>query len=272
MSNTIISLAELLAMGKKVAFIAENRKLNQKNLKAKADSLKKTNGNLVPLMYVEATKAVNDGRTVVDAKTGEAVEGDAVKDYIVIIDGQHRYLAAVTNNVDPNTVYLYESYIDLPTLTLVSVANIDTNKWQGGDFAHGAAMANPEDEGLKFIRRMADAGFPLNTVSLMTTFTATVTSDKLAKIMAGESIKLNVDPERCETLLDVMKDKFSEKPNYYKHRYVWNAIIQLSGTNGWKPVCEALKALTSNEVAMLLASKGDTTELCAEYIQKHLAA
>lgn len=268
----ICTLADLLEQGKKVAYLAANRKLNQKNINAKSNSLKKTGGNIVPMMFVEATKAVNDGLEVVDALSGEVVEGDAVKDYIVIIDGQHRFMAGHTDKVDPTTVYLYESYSDLPTLTLVSIANIDTNKWNGGDYAHGAAMAKPEDEGLKFIRQLADAGYPLNTVSLMATFSTNITSAKLAKIMAGDSVTVDVNRERCEKLLDVLKAKFEEKPAYYKHRYIWSAIAQLSSNSGWKPVCEALDALTSNEVSRLLAVKGDTTEMCVELIKRHLVA
>lgn len=272
MTKNIMTLSELINSGVKVAFLAENRKVNKTNLKNKADSLKMTGGNLVPLMYVTAEKAINDGRIVVDAQTGEQVTLEMAKDYIVILDGQHRYTAAIANGIDPSNIYLFEAYLDLPTLTLVSVANIDTNKWKGGDFAHGAGMANPENAGLKLIQKLTDQGIPLNTVSLMTTFTTSVTSAKLAKIMAGEKVGFSVNEERCNQIFSVLKEKFSEKLDYLKHRYIWTAIVNLSTDAGWQPVYNALKELTANEVTIILGSKGDNTELCAETIERHLVA
>jgi hypothetical protein len=272
MSNKIITLSEVINDGKKVAFLAENRNVSEVNLKNKAASMKKTGGNLVPLMYVTAEKAINDGLTVVDAQSGERVTKEMAKDYITILDGQHRFTAAITNGLDTENIYLFEAYLDLPTLTLVSVANIDTNKWTGGDFAHGAGMANPDDEALKLIQKLTDKGFALNTASLMATFTSNVTSAKLAKIMAGEKISFTVNEERCNQILAVLEDKFSKKPNYLKHRYIWSAIAGLSTDAGWQPVCEALKQLTANEVTIILGTKGDNTELCTETIKRHLVA
>jgi hypothetical protein len=272
MAKSIMTLSEIVNSGLKVAFLAENRKVNKTNLKSKADSLKATGGNLVPLMYITAEKAINDGRIVVDAQTGKQVTMEEAKDYIVILDGQHRYTAAIANGLDLSSIYLFEAYLDLPTLTLVSVANIDTNKWKGGDFAHGAGMANPEDAGLKLIQKLTDQGINLNTVSLMTTFTTNVTSAKLAKIMAGEKVSFTVNEERCTKIYSVLKEKFSEKLDYLKHRYIWTAIVNLSTDAGWQPVYNALEQLTDNEVAIILGTKGDNTDLCAETIKHHLAA
>ena len=63
------TLASLMRDGKKVAFISGNRGVNSKNITSKKESFGKFECNIVPLMYVDGTKAVKDGCNLVDAKT-----------------------------------------------------------------------------------------------------------------------------------------------------------------------------------------------------------
>lgn len=274
MKLKIETLAELLAQGKKVAYSVDNRKLNKNNLKAKAKSLKDTNGNIIPLMYVSAKKALDEGLTLVDANTSEQVTYENCEQYIVLVDGQHRFASAMNNGIDAENIYLFEAYLDLPTLKLLSIANIDTNKWNGGDFAHGAAMAHPEDEGLSLIRSLTDSGYPLNTASLMATFTANVTSSKLAKIMSDPAATVQVNEARCNRYIKTAEKKFADNLNYLKKRYLIQAVVELSANceGGYGSVLDALEKLTSNEVAQILATKGDNKELCEQFLKNHLAA
>ena len=67
------TLASLISEGKKVAFISGNRNVNSKNITSKKESFGRFECNIVPLMYVSGTKAVEDGCKLVDADTKAAV-------------------------------------------------------------------------------------------------------------------------------------------------------------------------------------------------------
>lgn len=77
-----------------VAFLEGNRKINPRNVKKMKDSLKKFGQNILPMVYVKADDARLNGRKLKDAIDGtDIAEGDRAN-YIVVIDGQHRFIAA----------------------------------------------------------------------------------------------------------------------------------------------------------------------------------
>ena len=90
--GAIITLTMLREKGIKIARLAGNRTLDEKIIKAKKKSLKKT-GLLVPAIIVEAEKAIDEGLEVVDFETGESVTEDNAKYYVVLVDANHRYKA-----------------------------------------------------------------------------------------------------------------------------------------------------------------------------------
>ena len=61
MNKNIISVKDLYIAGKMIAFIKGNRSVNSKNISRKKKSFEKFGMNLVPLMYVDGQKAVNEG-------------------------------------------------------------------------------------------------------------------------------------------------------------------------------------------------------------------
>ena len=80
--------------GKKVAFIAGgiNRDINKANVKAKMKSIKEC-GQLSELEVVDGEDVVNEGLSLKDPMSGLPIEDEKAKDYLAIIDGQHRYMA-----------------------------------------------------------------------------------------------------------------------------------------------------------------------------------
>ena len=65
-------------------------------------------------MYVKGTKAVEDGCSLMTSK-GDAIPSEEADKYIVIVDGQHRYTAAIENGVSDEEIYLFESYAKAST-------------------------------------------------------------------------------------------------------------------------------------------------------------
>ena len=78
---------------KKVAFVDGNRAINKNNVKKHVESLKEFGRNLVPLLYVDAADV--DGYNLYDAMSNQQIGSEDYDHYIVILDGQHRYLAAI---------------------------------------------------------------------------------------------------------------------------------------------------------------------------------
>ena len=89
----IFTLADVKKECKEIAFIKGNRELANNNISSKVKSLSECGTNLVPIMVVEGKKAVDDGCSLV-LPDGKDIADDVEK-YLVIVDGQHRYKAAM---------------------------------------------------------------------------------------------------------------------------------------------------------------------------------
>lgn len=161
----ISTLKDIKSEGINVCFIKGNRQVSNKNVKSKTTSIDKY-GILVPLMYVKGTKAVKDGCSLMTSD-GKPISSEEADKYIVIVDGQHRYSAAIEKSVSDEEIYLFESYAKATTKELLAEANVEVEKWKGEDYIAGATLAKPEDELLQFANSLSLRGFPISTISLI---------------------------------------------------------------------------------------------------------
>ncbi len=89
----ILNFSELQAQGLKVAKIKANRDLDEKNVKAKMADLK-GRGLIIPAMVVNAYDALREHLDLCDFRDSSiAVDGTNEDQYLVLIDGQHRFEA-----------------------------------------------------------------------------------------------------------------------------------------------------------------------------------
>ena len=146
MKKNIITVKDLYVEGKMIAFIKGNRSVNSKNISRKKKSFEKFGMNLVPLMYVDGQKAVNDGCTLVHPITKEDIPDEEASKYVAIVEGQHRYTAAEETGLDEEKLFLYECYSNENTKEILSETNTITDPWSGADYANGAALFNPQNE------------------------------------------------------------------------------------------------------------------------------
>ena len=94
-TNEIFTLeSRELNEGKKVAFIAGgvNRGIDKSNLKAKMKSIVEC-GQLMELVVVDGEDVVKDGLSLKDPVSGLPIDSSKANNYLVIIEGQHRYRA-----------------------------------------------------------------------------------------------------------------------------------------------------------------------------------
>lgn len=256
MKKEIISLSELLKSGKEIAFIKGNRLVNNKNVKSKKASFLKFGMNLIPLMYVSGEKAIADGCTLTDAKTGAEIDAEHAQKYIAIVDGQHRLTAAIEAELGEDNLYLFECYNDANTKELVASTNIDSNPWDGRDYAYSAVMFNQENKLAQMANELAEAGYAISTIGLILYFKSGKFGKKdLSNIMQGKDAREGYNLERAEYFLEKARVKFEDV--FIGKKYLISAVSDLSSDEGYKRVCDVLPKLSSNNVKRILDEKSD---------------
>ena len=271
MNKNIVTLKDLFIGGKMIAFIKGNRSVNSKNISRKKKSFEKFGMNLVPLMYVDGQKAVNDGCTLVHPITKEDIPDEEASKYVAIVEGQHRYTTAEETGLDEEKLFLYECYSNENTKEILSETNTITDPWSGADYANGAALFNPQNELAKFTKELADLGYPTTTIGYIACFApgklgSSAASDvykrqgKLGKtaycnLIAGKEIKTDYNLERAKYFLDAARTKFDN--SFIAKRYLITVVADLSTEHGYKLVCDALKQMPDAIVKRVLEAKSE---------------
>ena len=256
MKKNIITVKDLYVEGKMIAFIKGNRSVNSKNISRKKKSFEKFGMNLVPLMYVDGQKAVNDGCTLVHPITKEDIPDEEASKYVAIVEEQHRYTAAEETGLDEEKLFLYECYSNENTKEILSETNTITDPWSGADYANGAALFNPQNELAKFTKELADLGYPTTTIGYIACFAP----GKLGKtaycnLIAGKEIKTDYNLERAKYFLDAARTKFDN--SFIAKRYLITVVADLSTEHGYKLVCDALKQMPDAIVKRVLEAKSE---------------
>lgn len=250
------TLASLKEEGKKVAFINGNRETEQKNISSKKKSLKEFNYNIVPLMYVSGTKAVEDGCKLVDADTKVAVKDEDAINYIVIIDGQHRYTAAIRNEMSTENIILYENYTESNTKDLLAIANRDSKPWDSSNYINGAVLFDPENEIAKFANELSVKKFPISTIGKIMCFdSGKLGRTHFVKIMTHKDVKIeSLNIERAKKFISAATDSnFNE--DFIISRYLIDAVIDLYKKNDEDKIFEAIRKLSSEIVDEIQKAK-----------------
>lgn len=229
MSNmTVFSIEE---SGKKVARLEANRNFNAPAVNKHKNSLKKC-GMLIPAVVVDATKAINEKLEVVDFITGEKLNAETAKDYLVLLDANHRYKAhlELKNDKDYKRVfYAIYAIADMNIASMLAEINTVTNPWKGADYGKGAKMINMNDNLpiLDFINEMTNEGFSLDAASKWATLTGKITKSVMADAMDGNINDILKNGEdkvaRGRRLLEAARKNLTD--TVLKNRYVPDWII-----------------------------------------------
>ena len=113
MENKIFTLSDLQKEGKHIAKLAANRNIRTKVVAKKKKSLH-ANGQAIPAVIVKATSAIEQGYAVLDFETNASVMPEQAAEYVVIVDGAHRYQAHLELLKDSKANYAGEFYFIYP--------------------------------------------------------------------------------------------------------------------------------------------------------------
>ena len=225
MKKNIFTVEELIGMGRKIARLAGNRTLKVKSVNSKKKSMRE-NGMLVPAIFVEATVAREQNLDVVDWLTGEAVTEKNAQEYIVLIDGQHRYEAyrqLIEDGVDDGVDYVQPFYLMESLNPKASIShqlleiNTVSNPWDGIDYARTTLMmVDDPDEypTLQEIAKLTAQGYSLPSASEWATFTNGITKTVLVNLINNrmvrnvELLKSDSGLDRCRVLLEAAGKSF----------------------------------------------------------------
>lgn len=212
--------------------------------------------NLIPLMYVSGEKAITDGCTLIDAKTCEEIDAGCAQEYVAIVDGQHRLTAAMEDELGEDNVFLFECYSEANTKELVASTNIDSNPWDGRDYAYSAVMFNKESKLAKMANELAEAGYAISTIGMILYFKSGKFGKKdLSYIMQGKDAREGYSLERAEYFLEKARVKFEDV--FIGKKYLISAVSDLSSDEGYKRVCDVLPKLSPTNVKRILEEKSD---------------
>ena len=275
----LCSLADLEESGKKVAFILGNRPTSKKNLKQKEESLKEFGMNLTPLVYINGEEVISNGAGQVHLAnpiTGEPIKDEDASNYVVIIDGQHRYEVANKLGLDKHNIILMKDYSGIGAQNLIARINNETYPWVASEWAFGAHMFNPDNEIATFSSSLAKEGYKSTTIGLILYFRKGELGKKtFSIIMNGGNAKEGYDIERAKAFLIAARKKFDEK--FIKKRYLIKVVSELSMESGYQVVLKAIGKLTEDNVKEIIDSKSDDKEkvikgMLLEYMSKEQAS
>lgn len=278
MEKNIKTVAEL---GKKVAFVKGNRAISKKNLSQKIASIKES-GQLMPVIVVEGKAVSDEGLVLVDCVTNEEVASNEVTNYIVIIEGQHRYTAITMlqqEDITKGTNYAPADIMVMYALNpkgksvkkLISELNRTSIIGDGKDYVTGAALCNPTNELLEFAKELVDlksikagdklpnAGYSISTISKLATFSSSLDKDKLAKCMdEGTECLPSANIPRAMKILETAR-KVGFKDNYLSHKYFIDWIIDECNVKGFEEVMLLVEGLAYPVVEEIIKIKGDNS-------------
>lgn len=269
----IFTLADVRKEGKAIAFVYGNRDIAAKNKNNKKSSLKECSMNLVPMLLVEGKKAVEDGCKLMNPN-GEEIPNSAADSYYVVVDGQHRYTAAMELMKDAKKdeepaitdeqLYFYLDYSGRNTKELLSITNIESAKWASTDFAKGAVLLNPADELIQFINKYVQKKMPISVISIyLYGKKDTLTNKHLAASLSSGSLDIKSEA-RLEFAKAILPRLQRLLPfSFYRTRYCADAInnaLNLKGTQNSQVVIDVLKKLEYRNLEEVGNLKGEEAQ------------
>lgn len=260
----ILTLATVLGKTKRVAFVKGNRTLNAKNLAGKKKSLGSVKLNVTPLMIVDGQKIIDEGGHLVTPEGVDIPDCDAHM-WIVIIEGQHRYLAALSLGFSNENIKVFFDYSNLHYQILLLEVNANNFNWSNTDYGNCAVMFNPSNEVAVFANELTLKGFSASTIGYILYYKGgKFGKSAYVNIIEGKEIKAGYSIERAKEFLQAATDAGFDI-SYQKKRYLIAAVASLTESVGdYKVVLNAVKKLSKITVSMLESASSDDAEAVAK--------
>ena len=228
-------------------------------------------------MVVEGKKAVDDGCSLV-LPDGKDIADDVEK-YLVIVDGQHRYKAAMNlmeeekdndkKTITDDSIRFFLDYSGRDTKELLAVTNIESAKWKAKDYAKGAVLYNPDDKVAKFANEYLEKGISISTISIyLFGQSGVLTQSVLGKLMKKEKVKYkkNLHLELAVEALPLLIDKLGIK--FVKTRYCADGLYNTFEGRSNDEVIDAIKNLKKEDVRQITSATTDEKQSKFETLLK----
>ena len=230
----IITLSLLKAENKKIAFVKGNRPINEKIVVSRMESLANFR-QLVPAVIVNAADVKAAGLEVIDAETGKSISDDELESYVVLLDGQHRYMAYLKNQEAGKTeqgefYMIFPLNENIPPQKMLSVINNDTNLWGAGDYGKALLVMSCKEKLplVEFLNELMDLGIQISTAQRFGCLKyMDITKAMLAEAIKGEvhkALKFDRNLETGKRFWEVASKVFDIK--IIKHRYFIDFFIE----------------------------------------------
>ena len=221
--NHLIDISELLKKGKQMARLVANRELDPKIVKKKKESLKQF-GLLSPAIIVDGSKSIEEGLEIMDFETGEDISKEDAGQYIVLVEGNHRYkahldLLEANAELEEEQKYKKEFFVTYPLddnmsiMDMLAEINTCTNKWDTKDRVKSITVKENCPKLLLEINKLTNKGYSLNAASLWLTFGTKVNTSVINVAMRGkylDPLKNDAGIERGLKILNAAKSKLGE--------------------------------------------------------------
>jgi hypothetical protein len=234
-------------MNKKVAFVDGNRAINPNNVVKHVESLKEFGKNLVPLLYVDALE-IKD-RNLYDAVSNVQVPQEDYANYIVVLDGQHRYMAAwELANSDQAEGFTLDALkwekVELNGKSFEDIlieVNTRTQPWKGSDYINGCILHDPNNEVLRFAKELTDKGISAKTVNKYLFF-----DDRMswASVMSDSSKMKEADLGRAKNIWNEVA-KFPQRVR--TRSIIIDYVMDNGGKAHWQAELDKIKSLTDRQ-------------------------
>ena len=229
----------------KVGFVKHNRPVDKKKVDGFIHIIANDKyEDAYPIIAIPAPEVLANGKVVTDTK-GNIIKEEDSKDYLVILDGQHRTLAFLRCNmtaerVVPNT--FIKTGIDIGNY-IVDINDVGTSWNQQDRFAVAALVS--DDELAHEIAARIDEGFSPSTASLIYTGKK-IAGTQVNKLLRGEEWTLpegaKTDIERGNKFIQLCKEA-NIGVKYIKKRHFINGFNAHALSVGEDTAFENLKKL-----------------------------
>lgn len=221
--NDLINISDLLKKGKKIARLVANRELDPKIVKKKKESLKQF-GLLSPAIIIDGSKSIEEDLEIMDFETGEDISKEDASQYIVLVEGNHRYkahleLLEANAKLEEEQKYKKEFFViyslgdNVPTMKMLAEINVCTNRWGTKDKVKSITVKENCPKLLSEINKLTNEGYSLNAASLWLTFGTKVNTSVIDVAMRGkylDPLRNDAGIERGLKILNAAKSKLGE--------------------------------------------------------------
>lgn len=216
-------LFTLEGSGKILAFTNVNRQINRSIVNSKKKSIEEF-GLLAPITVVDAKDVIEKGITVYDANNPtDVIDADNAENYLVILDGQHRYTAIKELNKKDKYYDIWLMYPlnrEVAVSTLIMEINTTAINWKNDNYISVLAKLRSEDKGLAFIDQymqlrhkrtkkgeqsdnLPNNGYGLSALSKYLTLSSAINKDYLYRMANNPNKKLpeSIKVDRAEKII-----------------------------------------------------------------------